>query len=359
MPETNTLVDREAVASAPPAPPVQPAPLVQFLRGGHVESVHYGHVAVVDSSGSLIAWAGDPRVPIFPRSAFKPFQALPLAESGIFAKSGLGPEALALIAGSHGGTDQHVALVLRILKEAGAEPSALRCGAHVPYDEPTAAALAARGEAPTPLRNNCSGKHAGMLLLSREMAAPFDSYIDPSHPVQRRIFERFAALLGEPFADAVPAIDGCSAPTPRMPLATLARAFSLLARGEDVSGRPVPGLAAIRDAMRSHPENVAGAGQLDTVLMQRLSGTLVCKGGAEGVHAAGLLGSGVGIAVKVADGSRRARKAAVLAVLDQLHGLSVEDRAALVPLDSRILRNSAGLAVGSVRPALALEMKRP
>lgn len=352
MPETLTLVDREVAASA------RPAPLVHWLRGGHVESVHHGHVAVVDSRGDLVAWAGDPQLVLYPRSAFKPFQALPLVESGVLARSGLGPESLALIAGSHGGTDRHAALALQILEKAGANPALLRCGTHEPYDEGTAAALRARGEALAPLRHNCSGKHAGMLLLARAMGAPLESYTDPAHPVQRLIFDRFAALIGEPFVDPVPAIDGCSAPTPRMPLSTLSRAFALLALAVDASGRPVPGLQEIRDAMRGHPENVAGSGRLDTLLLLRLPGALVCKAGAEGVHATGVIGRGLGVAVKIADGSRRALRPAVLAVLHELGVLSAEDRAALDPEGSRVLRNYAGLEVGEVRAAVTLE-RRP
>jgi len=119
MPETRALVDGPVALSA------HPAPLVHILRGGRVESVHYGHVAVVDGGGRLLAWSGNPQVPIYPRSAFKPFQALPLVESGAFAASGLGPDALALIAGSHGGTDRHAALARSILERAGAGVSAL------------------------------------------------------------------------------------------------------------------------------------------------------------------------------------------------------------------------------------------
>src|SRR6267143_6268213 len=171
MPETKPLVDREVAAGT------LPAPLVHFARGGHVESAHHGHVAVVDARGKLLAWAGDPRASIFPRSAFKPFQALPLVESGVFSRSGLGTAALALIAGSHGGTDEQVALVRSILDAAQADPEALRCGVHEPYDEPTAKALRAKGEAPTALRHNCSGKHAGMLLLARAMGEPLETYI--------------------------------------------------------------------------------------------------------------------------------------------------------------------------------------
>jgi L-asparaginase II len=349
MPETKTFVDREVAAST------RPAPLVHFLRGGHVESVHQGHVAVVDGRGKLLAWAGDPHASVFPRSAFKPFQALPLVESGVFARSGLGQDALALIAGSHGGTDAQVALVRAILAAADADPSLLRCGVHTPYDEPTALALRARGEALTPLRHNCSGKHAGMLLLARSMGEPLESYIDPAHPVQRRIFERFAEFVGSPFEDPVPAIDGCSAPTPRMPLSTLARAFALLARGVDAAGKPVQALAEIRDAMAAHPENVAGEGRLDTLLMRCLEGAVVSKAGAEGMHATAHLERGIGIAVKIADGGRRALKPAVLAALEQLALLSAKDRERIEPAEERLVRSYAGLLAGEIRPALELK----
>ncbi len=349
MPETKTLVDRD-VAGA-----VRPAPLVHFLRGGHVESVHYGHVAVVDARGKLLAWAGNPRTMVFPRSSFKPFQALPLVESGVLARSGLGPDALALIAGSHGGTDAQAALAASILSLAGTDESALRCGTHEPYDEATAKVLRGRGEPWTPLRHNCSGKHAGMLFLARAMGEPLASYTDPAHPVQRRIFERFSELVGERFEESAPAIDGCGAPTPRMPLATLARAFALLARGMDAVGRPVPALAAIRDAMAAHPENVAGTGRLDTALMRRLRGVVVSKAGAEGMHATAHLTRGIGIAVKIADGSRRALKPAVMAALDQLALLGPDERADLVPDEERVLRNYSGQSVGEIRPALDLK----
>ncbi len=349
MPETHALVDGPVVLSA------HPAPLVHFLRAGHVESIHYGHVAVVDASGRLLAWAGNPRLPIFPRSSFKPFQALPLVESGAFAASGLGADALALIAGSHSGTDRHAALALSILEKAGATADDLRCSTHEPYDEVTAAALRARGEEPGPLRHNCSGKHAGMLLLARHLGAPLAGYTDPAHPVQRAIFDRFASLTGKRFLDPVPAIDGCSVPTPRVALSTLAHAFALLASGVDAGGNAAPALAEIRDAMRAHPENVAGEGRLDTLLMRALCGDIVCKVGAEGVHATGHPKRGIGIALKIIDGSRRALKPAVVGALDQVGILSLDERGRLDPPEASVLRNHAGIEVGEVRPALVLE----
>ena len=349
MPETKAIAKREV------AGPAGPAPLVQFQRGGHPESIHYGHVAVSDPRGKLLAWAGDPRGWVFPRSAFKPFQAVPLVESGVFARSALPMSALALIAGSHGGTDAQVALVLQILAAAGVDPSMLRCGVHEPYDEATAKAMRARGEAPTPLRHNCSGKHAGMMLLARGMGWPLEDYIDPDHPVQRLIFERFVELTGVPFEDPAPAIDGCSAPTPRMKLSTLAKSFALLARGMDAKGNAVPALAEIRDTMAEYPEYVAGEGRLDTLLMRTLKGAVVSKAGAEGMHAIAYLVRGLGIAVKIADGSRRALKPAVIAVLDQLSLLSPGDREALQPKEERVIRSYAGLPVGEILPALELK----
>lgn len=327
-----------------------------MLRNGHIESVHLGHVAVVDASGRVVAQAGEPRVLVFPRSSFKPFQALPIVESGAFAKSGLGAEALALIAGSHGGSDAHVTLVRAILDAAGAGEGDLQCGTHIPYDEPTAAALRERGERPGPLRHNCSGKHAGMLLYARFLGAPLESYLDPAHPVQQAIFTRFQDLMGESLDGT--AVDGCSAPTPRMPLATLARAFALLAAGRDAAGRPVPALAEVREAMRAHPFSVAGDGRLDTLIMQAAP-DLVAKAGAEAVHATGVVGNGTGIAVKVVDGTRRALAPAVVTVLAEAGVLDAEARRVLAPLADERLRNFAELEVGAIRGVARLNREAP
>jgi len=345
--------ERQASPVDPEDRAIRSEPLAHVLRDGHVESIHRGHVAVVDADGRLLAWAGEPRLLVFPRSAFKPFQSYPFVASGAFARSGLGDDALALISGSHGGTDAHAALARDILARAGVDEGALRCGSHTPYDEATAAALRERREKPGPLRHNCSGKHAGMLLYARLSGAKLDDYVDPNHPVQREIFDRFRDLLGEPFVDPVPAIDGCSAPTPRIPLATLAHAFALLARGRDRDGRELPALAAIRDAMRAHPENVAGEGRLDTIVMRTVA-NVVCKAGAEAVHAAGLLDRGIGIAVKIEDGSRRALGPAAVGALGEVGALGTGVSAALAEQAEQRLRNSAGLEVGAIRGCVRL-----
>lgn len=339
-------IDPADLEQAPPA-------LVHVRRDGRIESVHRGHVAVVDASGRLLAHAGEPRVLVYPRSAFKPFQVLPLVESGAFARSGLGPEALALAAGSHGGTDAHAATAASILAAARAGAEDLRCGTHTPFDRATAEALRARGEAPGPLRHNCSGKHAGMLLLARYLDAPLSGYTERTHPVQRAILERFETLMGEPHPDPRPSVDGCSAPNPRMTLATLARAFALLGRGEDASGAPSPALAAIRDAMRAHPEMVAGEGLLDTLLMRTRPG-IVTKIGAEAVHAIAIPERGWGIALKIEDGSDRAVGPATVSVLEGLGLLVPADRERLGAFAGTTLRNQAGLEVGDIRGVACL-----
>ncbi|HEU5310158.1 MAG TPA: asparaginase, partial [Candidatus Eisenbacteria bacterium] len=224
---------------------------------------------------------------------------------------------------------------------------------HPPYDDATASALRARGENPAPIRHNCSGKHAGMLLLARHLGAPLSSYVEREHPVQRRIFERFAEILGEPWVDPDLAIDGCSAPTPRMPLTTLAHAFALLASGRDAAGKDVPALARIRDAMRHHPEMVAGEGRLDTLLMRALPDS-VAKAGAEGVHVTGILDRGIGIAVKIEDGTRRALGPAVTSALEALGLIGAGEKTALAQHAGDRLRNFAGLEVGAVRGVVRL-----
>lgn len=327
---------------------VTPSPLVHVRRRGHVESVHRGHVAVVDASGRLIAHAGEAHLLVYPRSSFKPFQALPVVESGAFARSGLGAEALALLAGSHGGTDAHAVIAAEILARAGATVADLACGTHSPFDKATAEELRARGEAPNPLRHNCSGKHAGMLLLARFLGTPLSGYTHPEHPVQQRIWAGFEQVTGEPFSDAEPAIDGCSAPNPRMPLATLAFAFALLGRGVDAGGNPRPALASIRDAMRTYPQFVAAEGLLDTVLMRSLPG-IVTKIGAEAVHAIALPVQGWGVAIKVEDGSDRALGPATIAVLAELGLIGAAERDRLGAFAGRVLRNQSGLEVGDIR----------
>src|SRR5437016_6815883 len=200
--------------------------LVEVLRGALVESRHTGAVAVVDADGTRALTLGDVERPVYPRSAIKALQALPLLESGAADRFGFGPEELALACASHSGEPGHVATAERMLESAGLDPSALRCGAHWPIHQPSVQALARSGGKATAIHNNCSGKHAGFLCTACAIGADRGSYVEASHPVQREVKAVIENLAGATVSEDVCAIDGCSVPTWAVPLHSLARAFA-------------------------------------------------------------------------------------------------------------------------------------
>src|SRR5437899_956744 len=226
----NREVDR---MSAPQNRDISPtwdyAPLVEVRRGEIVESVHFGAIAVVDALGRRVASAGEPTQPVVLRSTAKPAQVLPLIDSGGAERFRFSDEEIAVMIGSHGGESFHVGAVRSILERIGLDERALQCGAHEPYHRPSARALRQSGQKPTALHNNCSGKHAGMLALAVHLGAPIDHYLETGHPVQERIRARIESLAGLGPGAALHLIDGCSAPTFAMPLASLALMYARLA----------------------------------------------------------------------------------------------------------------------------------
>jgi len=230
----------------PKAPPV----LARVYRGPRVESSHRGSVAVVDERGTLLAGCGDPRTPVYVRSAAKPFQAIPLLEAGGEKKFRLTDEELALMCASHGGEPKHVQTAERMLRKGGFRVSDLECGAHAPMHEASARDLVRRGAAPTALHNNCSGKHAGMLLACRLLGLPSEGYVDPAHALQRKIRTTLARYAGIPESEITVAVDGCNLPVFRLPLAALACAYARLVgsreQGFSRNGMHQPGSACLR-----------------------------------------------------------------------------------------------------------------
>lgn len=350
-------------------------PVVEVVRGRVVESVHYGAVAVADAQGNLHAWWGDPETATFLRSSAKPFQALPLVESGAADRFGLTPAHLAVICASHSGTDEHLEMVRSVQALAGVREGDLLCGAHPPLDPETARRLRAGGEEPTPNRHNCSGKHTGMLALCQFLGLPLAGYTDPSHPVQERILHAFAEMCGISPEEIGVAIDGCSVPTFAIPLLSAATAYARLG---DPSGLPPSRAAACRRifaSMASNPFLVAGPERFDTRLMEAGGGRVVAKGGAEGYHgialAPGVAGPGspaLGIALKISDGDQgrpsdkppgqRAGARTVLAVLGELGALDASQRRRLAEFEEGRLTNWRGLVVGEIRACLRLERAR-
>lgn len=328
------------------------APLAEATRGGTLESIHYGSVAVVDTRGKLLYAAGDPDFLTFTRSSIKPFQALPFLQDGGPQRFGFGPREIALMCASHSGEPMHTDTVEGMLHKAGCDEHHLQCGCHLP-------ARYAQGEAPpagmrfNQLHNNCSGKHAGFLAWCVQHGASLDSYLDPEHPLQQQIRRALAGVAGLMPGELVPGIDGCSAPNYALPLSRLAYAYARLAQGvhDAEFGHQ---FGPLFEAMTAHPELVSGTGRSDLAFMQAAPGDWVAKVGAEAVQVIGVRSAGIGIAVKVADGNNRALYPATIAVLQQLGLLSQVEGTQLAAFARPVLKNLRGLEVGAIRPLVEL-----
>ncbi|HEX7384568.1 MAG TPA: asparaginase [Burkholderiaceae bacterium] len=336
--------------------------LVEVLRGAQVESAHTGALAVLDADGAVVAALGDIDRPVFPRSAVKLLQALPLVESGAADRLGLGDDALALACASHAGEPAHARAVAATLAHAGLDADALECGAHWPYHEPSARALAAAGARPSALHNNCSGKHAGFLCLACELAhasgaeprAFARGYVRAEHPVMREVTAALGAVAGCDLAHAPRGTDGCSIPTYAIPLRALALGFARVATGHGVAPARAQAMRRLRAAVAARPFMVGGSTRFDTRVMQRLGERACVKAGAEGMHCAALPGRGLGVAIKIDDGQGRAAEVAMAAVLQALLRPEGDDAAWLRGLAEPRLVNWNGIEVGALRTGAAL-----
>jgi L-asparaginase II len=266
--------------------------LVEVTRGGRAESRHRGAVAIVDADGAAVFALGDVEAAVFPRSAVKALQALPLVESGAADALGFGDRELALAQASHGGEPAHVELAASMLARAGLGEGDLECGVHKPSHPASAAAMIRLGERPTQLHNNCSGKHANFLALARHLGVAHAGYVEAGHPVQQAVRDALEALTGAAHGAGACGIDGCSIPTYAVPLRALALGFARLATGQGL--HPVRAAAAERlySAAVRQPYFIAGTARFDTDAMLLLDGAALVKTGAEGVYCAALPGLG-------------------------------------------------------------------
>jgi L-asparaginase II len=326
--------------------------IIQVWRGDLVESQHHVHIAVVDGGGKLRAHAGDPEMVTFARSAIKPMQTVPIIDDGAAEQFGFTDAELALCCASHSGESRHVVAVNDMLRKVGAAEEALACGPHIPLGKEAARQLAEKGEAPTRVHNNCSGKHTGMLALARVHGWPLAGYQAPDHPVQQRM-QREVGEWAEVAPDEMPtAVDGCGVVTFALKLERLAGAFARFAvsarRGENAPSRIV-------QAMVRNPEYVGGTDRLCTELMRVARGRIFAKVGAEGVYCAGVPGAELGIALKVEDGATRAAEPALIATLKALAVLADDEVADLARFAEPDITNTRGERVGLLRAQIALE----
>jgi L-asparaginase II len=325
--------------------------VVEVVRGGRVESAHRGAGAVVDAGGRVVFAFGDVERPVYPRSAVKALQALPLIESGAADRLGLSEEEIALACGSHSGEDAHVALAQAMLAKAGRDDSALECGAHWPLGEAASRALARSGRSPGPLHNNCSGKHAGFVCVACASGIEPSGYVAANHPVQREVTAALADVALAPLGENNRGVDGCSIPTYAIPLRSLAQGFARFATGQGLSLLRAQAAARIRSAVSANPAVIAGAGRFDTEVMTILGKRAFTKTGAEGAFCAALPELGLGLSVKADDGGTRAAQAMIAAMLRRFGGFDELLKERLAPFAAPRLINWAGVEVGSLRPA--------
>ncbi len=322
--------------------------LIEATRGPLVESWHRGAVAIAAPSGALALQLGDVEHPVYPRSAVKALQALPLIESGAADRFGFTPADIALACGSHTGTEQHAGLAAGMLVRAGLGTDDLHCGAHAPLGSAAAAALIAKGAAPTQLHNNCSGKHAGMLATAKHLGEPTAGYWEVAHPVQERVRCAMSEISGVALGPEVQGIDGCSVPNWAMPLSAMARTFARLATGEGLAPERRQALDRILSACWEHPDLVAGRGRADTVVMRALPRKVFMKTGAEGVYCGAFRELGLGFAVKIDDGTKRAAAGTAMALVERLY----PEARGLMPYGG--VKTWWGVEVGSVRSSETL-----
>ncbi|HSW09406.1 MAG TPA: asparaginase [Bacillota bacterium] len=328
--------------------------VVEVIRGGARESRHRGEAVVVDASGKIRFRSGNPHRMVFARSAAKPLQAMTVVESGALRQFGFSPAELAVMCGSHGGEPRHCETVRGILDKIGLGVESLACGSHPPADAASALALVKAGRAPEPLHNNCSGKHAGMLAVCRRFGWPAEGYLAPDHPVQHLNLLNLASMIGVEPSDIHLGVDGCGAPAYASPLSALALAYARMAAPSDLPSAKAEAARAVADAMRSHPDLVAGTGRLCTRLMSLGKG-LIAKSGAEGVYCVGLIDPGWGLALKVEDGSSRAVPPVAIHLLEQIGALDRQEIDRLADLHEPALRDHRGNQVGCMKPVAHLD----
>ena len=320
--------------------------LVNALRGEIIENRHRGAIAVCDPKGRLVHAWGDIETPVYPRSAIKPLQALPLVESGAADHFQLGDAEIALACSSHNAEPEHTDTVQNWLARIELKEDALECGAHAPLHVKTAESLLINGIKPGKIHNNCSGKHTGMLTTSRFMEEETRGYIEREHPAQQRWFD----VLGEMSDVDMRALpwnfDGCGIPVIAMPLKAIATAFARVAVPDDLPATRSEALDRITGAIASNPFMVAGTGRLCTEIMTLTGRKVLVKSGADGVYTAVLQDQGLGVALKIDDGTGAAAEVAILGLLQHLQALHPDDRVQLEQRCRVPIRNTRGILTG-------------
>jgi L-asparaginase II len=322
---------------------------VEVTRGNLVESRHRGLGVVVDGTGKTVLSFGDADAAVFPRSACKAMQALPLVESGAADAYGFGNAELAFACASHSGEDRHAEMAASMLAKAGRDVSALECGAHWSSEQGPLIHQARTIDKPSALHNNCSGKHSGFVCTCVHSGAPVAGYVGYDHPLQREIRDVMENLTGAALGVDNCGTDGCSIPTYAVPLKGLAHGFARMLTGEGLSASRAKASRRLIDACMAEPFYVAGTGRTCTRLMELAPGKIFAKTGAEGVFVAVLPEQGLAMAVKCEDGTTRAAEAMICALIARYFEKGGEVETKLMSMANRQMKNWNGIRFGEVR----------
>ncbi|KIQ01852.1 asparaginase [Agrobacterium tumefaciens] len=322
---------------------------VEVTRGNLIESRHRGMAVVVDGDGAIVFSAGDIEGGVFPRSACKAMQALPLMESGAADAFGFGDKELALACSSHSGEDAHAELAASMLARAGRDESALECSAHWSSDQKTIIHQARTLDKPSALHNNCSGKHSGFICACCHTGTDVEGYVGYDHPLQQEVRGTMESLTGAAMGQDNCGVDGCSIPTYAIPLKSLAHGFAKMATGQGLESIRAKASRRLIDACMAQPFYVAGTGRACTRLMEIAPGQIFAKTGAEGVFVAALPQQGIAMAVKCEDGATRAAEAMIAALLARYFDDDSAEQQTLLRMANRSMKNWNGIHVGDVR----------
>lgn len=329
--------------------------LVDVIRGKLVESEHWGHIVVVNRDGDVLYSNGNPNRVTFARSSMKPLQAIPIVETGAASAYQLGLADLSLACASHNGEAQHTDRVITILSKLGLTSNNLKCGTHPPRRQETYKQLMQAGTEITAEYNNCSGKHSGMLATAIHMGESIGDYYKMDHPVQQRIIEVISDLTEVPVEEIEIGIDGCGVPVHGLPLKNLALSFAKMANPSSQPEKRRKAIEQVTSAMMAAPEMVGGTERFCSDFMRVMDGRMFGKVGAEGVYCIGDHETGLGIAIKIEDGTGRATSPVAVEVLKQLGLLSEEQNGLLQDYHYPKLRNAREEIIGQLCPVFALK----
>ena len=323
--------------------------VLHYTRAGHVENIHRGDVVAVNCAGEVVHSVGNSHLPMFWRSAAKPFQALPFVKNGGLEKYNISEEELAVLVSSHSGEENHVALVRGILKKLGLDESVLDCGILRPLNGKAYKKLIQSGEPLTAVYNQCSGKHSQIIALAIMLGVPVENYIRPEHPAQKLIFKHVAMASKMPEEKLEIGIDGCGVPVFYLPIYNMALAYARLSTPEKGDwGEYELAAKKIRDAMSSYPQVVSGTGRIDLAVSEVSNGRIIGKMGSDAVYCLAIKNENLGIAFKIEDGSFAVVTPMVISVLKKFDLLTKSEAEKLDEKFPPILKNHRGEVIGTI-----------